>query len=82
MMPHINTSLLKHLPDTHRPLTQHEREAVRLTRTGNAIMRRLKLIEWLRLRPLQARFNAPLSDFVKARLTSREERGRVQLQSR
>ncbi len=28
MMPHTNTDLLKHLPETHRPLTEHERLAI------------------------------------------------------
>ncbi|MEM8972590.1 MAG: hypothetical protein AAGD43_11065 [Pseudomonadota bacterium] len=79
MMPYLNTFLLNYLPDTHRPLTQHEREAMRLPWKGSAITRRLKHIEWFRLRPLLARFAAQLSNFAKACLTSRKERGHVQL---
>lgn len=38
MMPHTNTDLLKHLPEKYRPLTAHERCAIKSRRAQERIM--------------------------------------------
>lgn len=66
MSPHFNIDLLKHLPDTHRPLTNLEREAMRNLRRARKILV-LDVFSRIGVAGARLRPSLRLNSFIRAR---------------